>query len=105
MKSWVRAFVLRLMALFSKRRLEQELDDELHSHLEMLVAENVRKGMSPQEARYAAMRRFGGVEQVKEVYREQRGIPIIETLWQDIRYGLRQLRRSPEFTAAALLIL
>src|SRR6058998_3597365 len=105
MKSWVRPFVLRLMALFRKEPLEQELDDELHSHLEMLVAENVRKGMSPREARYAAMRSFGGVEQTKEIYREQRGLPMIETVVQDFCYGLRMLARNPGFTAVAVLTL
>jgi hypothetical protein len=75
----LRVLVSRLIGLFRKRRLEQDMDDELRSHLEMQVEENVRKWMSPQEARYAALRSFGGVEQVKETYREQRGLPMIET--------------------------
>src|SRR5688572_3907109 len=96
--TWLRGLVLRLVALLRKKRLEQELDEELSSHLEMQVEEDVRKGMSPEEARYAALRSFGGVEQVKEIYRERRGLPIIEALVQDLRYGARTLRKTPVFT-------
>src|SRR6059036_2689489 len=105
MTSWLRVLVLRLMALFRKGRLEQDLDEELSSHLGMLVEENVRKGMSREEARYAALRSFGGVAQVKEIFREQRGLPMIETVVQDLRYGLRMLARNPGFTAVAVLTL
>jgi predicted permease len=101
----LRALISRLVALFCKQRLEEELDEEVRSHLEMLVEENLRKGMSPEEARYAALRRFGGVEQVKEVYREQRGLPMIETLFQDVRYGVRMLAKNPGFTATVVITL
>src|SRR6476660_1176929 len=61
--------------------------------------------MSADEARYAALRKFGGVDQVKETYRDRRGLPFIETLWRDLGYGFRMLRRSPGTTAVAILSL
>ena len=97
--------VSRLASLFRKGRLEHELDEELGAHLEMLAAENVSKGMSPEEARYAARREFGGVEQMKEIYRERRGLIMVETMFQDVRYGLRMLVKNPGFTCTAILML
>src|SRR5207247_1794057 len=83
----------RIAALFRRRRLEKDLDDELRSHLEMAIELNARKGMSPADARREALRSFGGLEQTKEIYRDQRGLPMIETTLQDLRFGLRMLRR------------
>src|ERR1700754_1348004 len=98
-------FLSRLRGLFRKRKLEDELANELQSHLEMQIADLVRQGMSPAEARYAALRKFGGVDQVKETYRDRRTLPWIETFLRDLRYGLRMLRRSPGMTAVAILSL
>src|SRR5258708_28693757 len=100
-----RMFVQRLFSLFRRRRLENDMDDELRSHLEMAVELNLRKGMSAEDARREALKSFGGVEQTKENYRDQRGLPMIDTTLQDLRFGLRMLRRSPGFSMLAILCL
>ena len=98
-------FWSRLRGLFLKRKLEDELADEIQSHLEMQTEDYLRQGMSREEARYLALRKFGGVDQVKEIYRQRRTLPWIETFFRDLRYGLRMLRRSPGMTAIAILSL
>ena len=103
--SILRAWFVRLGGLFTNRRRDLELEDELESHVRMHVDDNLHKGMSPEEARRQALLKLGGVEQAKERYRDRRGIPLLDHLAQDLRYGLRQLRRRPAFTATAVAAL
>jgi putative ABC transport system permease protein len=92
-------------ALWRKNKLEREMDQELRFHLEREIEENLRRGMSRDEARTAALRSFGGVERIKEECRDVNRLRWLETLWQDLRYGLRILRRNPGFTLLAVFTL
>jgi hypothetical protein len=90
----VRRFWSRLVGFLRGPRRDRELDDEVQFHLEMLIDRYIGEGMSERDARAAARREFGGVTQMKEAYREERSLPWVETLVQDVRYGLRMLTAS-----------
>src|SRR5438552_136334 len=94
-----------LRNLFLSRRVEADLDQEVHAHLEMLTEENIRAGMPPKEAQRAARIELGGIEQVKEQVRQKRTGNWLPSVISDCRYGLRQLRKNPGFTAVAVLTL
>jgi ABC-type antimicrobial peptide transport system permease subunit len=91
--------------LLRKSKVEHELDEELRYHIEQQTEQNIRLGMNPEEARYAARKAFGGVEQAKERSRDTRGVRWIEDLWQDLRYGVRMLIKQPSFTSIAVITL
>jgi putative ABC transport system permease protein len=102
---WLYTIPLRLRSLFRRNKLDSELDEELQNHIERQTEQNIALGMSPIEARRAALIALGGFEQSKQQCRETRGVHWIGDLGHDILYGLRTMRRNPGFTIAALLIL
>ncbi len=101
----IRTLFFRLRNLFRKEQLDRDLHDELATHLELHIADNLRSGMSPEEARRHALLKLGGIEQTKETVRDQRGFPFLESFLQDVRFALRTLATKPGFAAVAILTL
>ncbi|HEY3617702.1 MAG TPA: permease prefix domain 1-containing protein, partial [Candidatus Sulfotelmatobacter sp.] len=102
---WFYTLPLRLRSFFRREQVDTELRDELRDHLEQQIRENVAAGMSPEEARYAALRALGGLTQIEQQCRDARGGGVVEDLVQDLRYGFRQLFRSRGFSMLAILCL
>lgn len=95
----------RVLAVFRRASLDSELDAEMAAHVEAAVEENLRQGMTPEEAQRRALVRFGGITQAAEGQREARGLPALEVLLQDLRYALRTLRRDRAFATVVILVL
>src|SRR5262249_48976762 len=101
----LRVWILRLAGLFSGERRERELAEEIESHLQMHIEDNLRSGMTPEQARRDAIRKLGGVELTKQAYRDGGRIPFLENLPEDPRFAIRQLGKNPGFTGAAIFVL
>src|SRR5918994_7783765 len=95
----IRLLLLRLVNTFRRGRAEQQLSREIEAHLAILEEDYRRRGLSPEAARLAARREFGGVEQVKEVQRDARAVRWLADAWRDVQYAVRTLGRAPGFTA------
>jgi putative ABC transport system permease protein len=102
---WTRRLRLRLRSLFRSGRVEEELSEELQYHLEHLVDDYAAAGMSAEDARYAARREMGAMEPHKEACRDARGVALADSIRRDVTYALRAFRKSPGFTAVAILSL
>ena len=98
-------FFHRIAALFRRDDLDRDLESEISAHLDLAIDENLKSGMSPQDARRYALAHFGGTQQAKENHREARSLAFIEVLLQDLRYTFRTLRKDRSFTLIAILIL
>jgi len=104
-EQWLYSLPLRLRSFFHPRQLDEEMKEELQSHFEQQVNENLAKGMSPEEARRFAVHAMGVMSQIEQQCRDARGKNVLEDFIQDLRYGFRQLLRRPVFSVLAILCL
>ena len=102
---FLRTLIARLTAIFHRRALDADLDEELRAHIDLATTENLKRGMSPDTAKREALRAFGGLTQTRERYRVERGLPWLEPLAQDLRFSARMLVKNPAFTAIAIFTL
>src|SRR5215472_16321521 len=102
---WLKELAHSLSSIFRRSQKEGELSEEVQFHLECQIEQNLAAGMAPKEARYAALRLFGGIQQIKAECRDMRRLNLVEQLSQDLRYCLRMLAKSPGVTAMVLLSL
>ena len=103
--NWLIKLFRRVRILFQKEKLDREMEDELRFHIERQTEANIQTGMSPEEARYAALKKFGWMESIKETCREVRGMNWLEDLSKDVCFGMRMLIKNPGFTTVAVLTL
>jgi putative ABC transport system permease protein len=105
MTAWLRRSCCRIFASFRKPALDRDFQEEIESHVEMLTEDNIKRGMGKKEARREAILEIGGLESLKDLHRDTRGLSLLENTWRDLRFAFRMLARKPLFTAVIVITL